>query len=329
MKKTDHEQLMVQYLLGELPEAEQLRLEEQFFTDDEAYQQLLALEDELRYDYAQGALAPPQRERFERRFLTFPAERQRVELAGAIMHKVAEVRVRELALAPQEAKSWWPSLRSLFGFQHPVLRFSLAAAGLVLLLGGAWLVYETLQLRTQLDRLQAERVMERQIAQQQVAAQQARQDQLSSELERERQQRAELAQELARQPALASREATQSQSPRSSFLAFVLSPGLVRDVSGPKQLLIPPGVAALRLQLDLKKKGEYLSYRVVLKTLDGSELWSQDVRRVQSNEAGRAIVLSLPGKLIPEGDYVLTLLGATADGTFAEVDDYYFSVVKK
>src|ERR1051325_4190989 len=163
MKKAD-EQLMVQYLLGELPEAEQLRLEEQYFTDDEAYQQLLALEDELRYDYAQGALAPLQRERFEKRFLTFPAERQRVELAGAIMHKVAEAReraVRESELATQEAKPWWTSWLAFFSFQHPALQFSLAAAGLVVLLGGAWLIYETLQLRTQLDRLQAERMKER------------------------------------------------------------------------------------------------------------------------------------------------------------------------
>jgi Sec-independent protein translocase protein TatA len=332
MKKADHEQLMVQYLLGGVPEAEQLRLEERFFTDDEAYQQLLALEDELRYDYAQGALSGSQREQFEHRFLASPAERQRVELAQAIMNKVAEARpeaVQAPGPAPREAKSWRPSLLAFFGLQNSTLQFPLAAAGLILLLGAALLVFVTVRLQTQLDKLQAEWVNERQSAQRQIAAQRARQDQLSSDLEKERQQRARLAQELSRQQAQAGRGPARAQPPRSPFLAFVLSPGLLRDVNGPKRLLIPPGVGALRLQLDLKKRGDYPRYRVALKTLDDAELWSQDVARAHVPGVGRAVILSLPAKLLPEGDYVLTLLGATADGALAEIDDYHFSIVKR
>lgn len=74
---------MVNYLLGELPEEEQLRLEERFFTDDEYYQQLLALEDELLYDYAAGGLSSEQRVKFEQRFLSSPqARRSRVGKSG-------------------------------------------------------------------------------------------------------------------------------------------------------------------------------------------------------------------------------------------------------
>ena len=50
------EDLFVMYLLGELPEEEQARLEEVFFTNDEYFEQLLIAEDELRYDYAQESL---------------------------------------------------------------------------------------------------------------------------------------------------------------------------------------------------------------------------------------------------------------------------------
>src|SRR5215471_12869718 len=81
-KKNDHDALVTRYLLGDLAEEEQVRIEEQFFADEEAYQQLLAVENELKYEYAQGGLTPAQRSAFERRFLRSEEDRQKVAIAG-------------------------------------------------------------------------------------------------------------------------------------------------------------------------------------------------------------------------------------------------------
>jgi anti-sigma factor RsiW len=91
--KTDarDEELMTRYLLGELSETEQLLVEERFFTDEEFSERLLALENELKYDYARGALSPQARARFERRFLATDEDRKEVEFAGAVMGMIAEV----------------------------------------------------------------------------------------------------------------------------------------------------------------------------------------------------------------------------------------------
>ena len=91
-RTTDETALMIRYLLGDVSEDEQLRLEEQFFTDEDSYQQLTALEDELRYDYAQGNLTPRERQLFEKRFLTTPADRKKVDLAKAVLQKSSSSR---------------------------------------------------------------------------------------------------------------------------------------------------------------------------------------------------------------------------------------------
>jgi hypothetical protein len=328
-QKLDNEQLMTRYLLGELSEAEQLRLEERFFTDDEYYQQLLALEDELRYDYAQGGLTPQQRAQFERRFLTSPEERRKVDMAQMVLGKIADaakVQTPERILATPVSSSWWQPLLDFFSLRNPAMPFSLAAAALVLLFGGAWLAFETWRLRADIERLESARIGEKQASEQQIAEQRARQEQLRDELERERKARAELEQELAK------REQERRESAQSTtFLSFLLTPGLARDVAGPKRLFIPPDAGWLRLQLDLKGRGEYKGYRAALRkeTPEGPELWSQDLPRAKQVVSSRAIILSLPARLLPPGDYVVILHGRTEGGEMEEIDEYYFSVVKQ
>ncbi|MGH9843480.1 MAG: hypothetical protein ACREEM_32480 [Blastocatellia bacterium] len=331
---TDNEERMVNYLLGELPEEEQLRLEERFFTDDETYQQLLALEDELLYDYAAGGLSSEQRVKFERRFLNSPQARRKAELAGAVLDKAAEAKAWSApprTVVAEKKKSLWQSLAAFFSFQQSATQFSMAAAAAVLLLAGAsWLYFQTVRLRSQVEQLEVARADREQQRRQQAAEERARQEQLTEQLESERRKRAQLEQELAQRQAQATRDRDNQQS-LSTFLSFIIPPGLVRDVDGPKRLLIPPGVNSLRLQLDLKKPDDYRGYRATLRreTPDGPELWSQDLPRARSIASGRAIVVSLPAKLLPEGVYVLVLSGRTGGGDAEEIDDYYFNVVRQ
>jgi hypothetical protein len=326
---TDDQDLMVSYLLGEAPEAEQLRLEERFFTDDDYYEQLLALEDELRYDYAAGALTTEQRAKFERRFLASPQARQRAALAEAVLGAVAgnqppPVRTPVIPEAAQR-DSLWGTVLAFFSFQNPVWQFSLAATAALLLIGASWLFYETVRLRSQVQQLETARASQEQQRAQQTAADRARAQALTGELERERQQRAQLEQELAKQKA----ERERQPSPSASVLSFILAPGLVRDVDGPKRLTIPPSVNQVRLQLTLKRPGAYRSYRVVLQTLDGAELWQQNLPSTRPQTAGQSVTVNLPAKLVPPGDYVLALKGRAAGGELEELDEYYFSTVRQ
>ena len=61
-----------QYLLGALAEEERARIEADALRDDGRFEELLALEDELFHEYAQGGLSDVERAQFETRFLSTP-----------------------------------------------------------------------------------------------------------------------------------------------------------------------------------------------------------------------------------------------------------------
>jgi hypothetical protein len=72
------------YLLGELSEAEALSLEERYFADPEAFEQVWAVENELVDDYVAGRLGAEERDQFERHYLSSPRHRERVAAAKAL-----------------------------------------------------------------------------------------------------------------------------------------------------------------------------------------------------------------------------------------------------
>src|SRR5215470_20012244 len=88
--EADNEKLLTRYLLGNLPEEELLQVEGGFLSDDQSYERLLALENELFYDYAQNKLSPDEREQFEKRFLSSERNRQRARIASALSHKMLD-----------------------------------------------------------------------------------------------------------------------------------------------------------------------------------------------------------------------------------------------
>src|SRR5215468_6910885 len=88
--EADKEKLLIRYLLGSLPEEQRLQVESEFLGDDQRYERLLALENELYYDYAQNELSPGEREQFEKRFLSSEQNRKKAMIASALAHKMSE-----------------------------------------------------------------------------------------------------------------------------------------------------------------------------------------------------------------------------------------------
>jgi len=290
MKRTEQDEAMIRYLLGEATEDEQTRIEEQFFQNDDSYQQLVALEDELRYDYAQGGLTRKERASFEKRFLNTDEDRRKVALAKEVMARAHSERAATMVPARAERTSFWQF------FSSP-LRLSFAASTALLAVLGAFLTLHSVHLSDQLDQLRAQRSSDQQTAQQQVAA-----------LEK---QRADLQQQLNSRP-------TQQATP--TLFSFVLMPGMTRDADVTKPLLIPAGDGEVRLQLDLKKKGAYKSYLASVQTIDGEQVWSQNLQSAQ---------LTVPAKVLPSGDYVVELKGIVAGGETENAGEFYFTVVRK
>jgi hypothetical protein len=321
-----NEELLVRYLLGQLSEEEQQRIEARFFDDEQSYQQLLEVEDELRCAYAQGALPGAQQAQFERRFLIFADERRRVALAREMIAELPQVSIAEARPSasrqrePKTARGWLPWS---FGWLSPARSFALAAAALVMVAGCVWLLFETARLRKELGQLRAERTTTEQQLEQRSIAERARAQQLSQQLEQERARRTQLEQELARQG-----EQPSEPSARPAVIALLLMPGLVRGGGETKRLVLPPAARQVRLQLELSG-GASNSYRAVLLNSDGNELWSRAGLQARLDGARRVIVLNLPARLLAEDDYELKLTGVDAAGQPERAGSYYFTILKQ
>ena len=89
---------MVRYLLGEMPEDEQVAIERDYFVSDDAYEQMLIVEDDLAYDYVDGRLSPERRTRFERTIGATERGRKNVVFARALLEALKSS--RKVAMIP-------------------------------------------------------------------------------------------------------------------------------------------------------------------------------------------------------------------------------------
>ncbi|QQS48406.1 MAG: hypothetical protein IPM66_07145 [Acidobacteriota bacterium] len=316
---TPDEKLVVRYLLGQLPEEEQQRLEERAFTDQEYLRNVLAVERDLIDEYVRGELSAVERQQFEKLFLASPERRRKVEFARALTSLVSEAPQPEKAGRPAEpGASWLDSLVAFLLGSNPALKISLAAASLFFVIGGLWLITGNLRMRAQIAGLEAER-RERQerleALENQVAGALARGDELAAQLRQERSR--ESARQLQRE---------QSES-RPTVFSLALLPGLSRGAADRPTLVLSRSARLARLDVGLEPGDEYDRFRAELRTRDGQEIFTQNNLKVR--RAGQTVTLDLPAAILDPGEYELALKGVTAQGTVEEIGYYYFTVIRK
>jgi len=78
---------MMAYLLDELPEADAVRCEEEYLSNDDALAMLEAIESELYDAYAQNALSPERSRIFEAKFLKTLEQRNRLAFSRALLRQ--------------------------------------------------------------------------------------------------------------------------------------------------------------------------------------------------------------------------------------------------
>jgi hypothetical protein len=326
--EADNEKLLTMYLLGSLPEEQRLQIEAEFLSDDHRYERLLALENELFYDYAQNKLSPGEREQFEKRFLSSERNRKKAMTASALTRKMSEsapVETSESGASDREPQRFWQSLKSYFVAQSAARRVSLAAIATVSL-ALIWLVIGIVRLRNEFNQIRTRQVVQEVRLREQAQQERARADELNLKLNREIDENEMLQQELSK--AQAQFAAHRQRAP--SVISLVLAPSIARDQApGMKNLYLPPGAILLILQLKLKGEVEYKSYHATLLTVEGAERWSQDMLRAKGTGSGRSIDLWLPARTLAPGDYELRLKGYASDGTLEETGDYYYLSIRR
>lgn len=312
---TTPEQTMTRYLLGEISEQERIALEASYFNDSRLFDQLQRAENDLLDDYVRGRLPSPLTQRIERRYLTSPELRERLKFAEALVTRVDAIESFQPSAAAREAPragflDRWRERAPAFGFSVAVV------AGLVFAVGIWFFVSTTSRLRRELSEAQASRKyyeqQERDL-QQQLADEQARADRLSSELS-----------------SLQTAQTTgASKSSEPLIASLMLAIGDVRGTEGgpsPK-LVMTPQTEQARFQVELKDD-DYPTYTVVLQSASGDQVFSRSGLLTKSKAHPR-LVMMIPSKRLPEGDYLLVIKGVTKSGEAEDVSKSRFSVERK
>ncbi len=311
------EQMMIQYLLGELPEAWQAQFEEHLFTDPDCHAQLQIVEENLIDKYVRGELSAERRGRFEMRYLISERRRTKVAFARTLMKAIAEFSTP----AGSETTHWRQTL--LHWRKRPAaLHLAFAGMALILLVGGAYLAIEMAQLHKQQAQLQAELAS---LQQREQAPQPASQPQPTTA--------APPPHVLTTQPPTkpSSTQSSTRVPSHSGVISQVLKPGRVRNIEErrdehPSLLDLHSGVRVIRLHLVMEHASNYSRYRATLMKAEGQAVGLPNLSKPTPSADREVLILDLPASLLTRGDYVLTLLGVSDANEIEELGDYYFTV---
>jgi hypothetical protein len=92
LSEADENSILISYLLERLPEAEARGIEERYFADDEFFNRVTGCEQELIRSYLLRNLSGDEVLHFERKYLSSPALREKIELCSAVMKATKPVR---------------------------------------------------------------------------------------------------------------------------------------------------------------------------------------------------------------------------------------------
>jgi hypothetical protein len=302
-RTTEQDALMARYLLGDLPETEQMAVEQEYFADPEKFEEVWAAENDLVDRYVRGRLSRGERELFERNYLQSPKHRERVALARKLL-EAADRQTVENNPAPNRF------LETLSALLTP--RFLAPATAFLLLLSIlSWLLVERSRLNGEVKKAQAQ-LSDQNRAEREVA------DQLAAEREQSRNLKSEL------DHLLESISQGRTLTP-PSILSFLLTPGQTRtEGSEQPQITIPPGIDRVKLQMKIDKN-DSRRFQAAIRAVGGPQVWN---RRSLKQKSG-AIAVDVPADKLPVNDYILTLSVLTPTGETEEINSYAFRVIRK
>lgn len=323
----EEELLLKRFLLGELSQGDQSEVEERLFSDPEYFKQFRAAEDDLIDEYLYEDLDAGERERFEKYFLTTPERRESLRVAGALRQYIfkngtAAVAERtDAAPAPRAEKR---SILDLLRVRAPALRFSLAAAAVLIIAVGVWLLVRTAPGNEPSPPLQANTApagpAPPEVAQ--GGPGQGNQGPITQPPP------ARNGGVNAEKGSGVRPERPPRHAPARVYSFLILPLGQVRGEGETNEIKPPADAGVLNLQIPLIEEAGYRRYRVALQTDAGREIKTWGNLKSAEGEAGQTVSVAVPAKSLGQQKYRLVLSGVPDGGEPRVISTLYFKVTK-
>jgi hypothetical protein len=138
------EELLVRYLLGQLPEEEQDRVEDRYAVDEDFFEELLIIETELIDQYVKDELPGRARQQFETYFLSSPSRFERLDTARTMMRWLATAPVSTTQPSThREARSWFQNLSPFW--KNRTLQLATGIAIVAVVFASSWAIIRNFQ----------------------------------------------------------------------------------------------------------------------------------------------------------------------------------------
>jgi hypothetical protein len=302
-------ELFFSSLLGDLPQEERARFEDQYLSDAELFEELANTENDLVDSYVRGELSGGEGRRFELEYFKSPQRREKVDFARAL-NQVSALEQRAVA---GQSRSVWNKIWSVFSVQQRMPQWSLVAAAIVVLASGSWLMLQNQQLRVGLHQAlvgQADLRREKDNLRPQIAEIEGNhKDQIHENNQ--------------------GSEVSKLNTPVGSEVTLRLTSGIARG-SGAQQktLVLPPGASSVQLQLMLNQD-EYQIYEAILMTPEREEVSRGKALQSRRIRGGAVVSWRFPAHSVHPGDYIVQLTGRTAIGSQEDVGSFSFRVLRR
>ncbi len=311
MPDFDKEQLLNKFLLGRLSEGERAAVEDRIISDDDFFERLLVAEDEMIDAYTGDELSAGERKLFEAHFPSVPHNLERLEFAKTLRQSLVEKRGEPISGVV--VKSGWSTFVQHFWLHRP-LAWATAMVLLAFAIGVVWIFIN----RNGIDD-----------GNQQVLNQPVQSGPSSVAPQKDNVSEPGKVLVTPTAPPIPSPSVQKNaiEPARPVTATFILTPGLSRDGSSARNLIIPPGTTQVQLHLSLEQGAstDFKNYRVLLSLADGARVWSGAVKPA----GDRTLVMTLPARLFRRGDYVLELKGINAAGNAESVAEYSFRILEQ
>lgn len=338
-RRQPSEELMIRYLLGELSEAEQGAFERLCFDDDQAFEELMAVEAELTDDYARGTLKGREREQFEQHLLRSPVWRDELALAKLITQTPTSGGAPELTASTtaRERRSKWQAFLASLGTHRQAWQFSFGAVLLIAVGIGVWMLWtrsqsgEIASVQPQVGMTPPHAASPSPINQEAqnsppvTTPTAAAKSGSANTGDKAQQPSSNESAPASRVPQ--NREQQSPAMPRRLVPAFALAAGFERGEGGVNELKIPRGVDRIRLKLNLAGGGQQI-LSAALKRVEGQQILTRSDLKTKPTKSGQTLTLELPASALPAGDYLLTLSGSGAQGR-ETVASYFLRVSRQ